>query len=204
MRGVLEDGIARLGLEVNTAQVDALMDYLALLQKWNKAYNLTAIKDPKQMVIYHVLDSLAIAPYITGQTVLDVGTGAGMPGVMLAILYPEKHITLLDSNGKKTRFLQHLKREMGLNNISIINERVEAVSTDSQFDCITSRAFASLSDMVALTRHLLAPTGRIAAMKGPKAKQEMMDAGLPAEQVKTYDLDVPFLNEARHLLVFGL
>lgn len=204
MRGVLEDGIARLGLEVSTAQVDALMDYLALLQKWNKAYNLTAIKDPKQMVIYHVLDSLAIAPYITGQTVLDVGTGAGMPGVMLAILYPEKHITLLDSNGKKTRFLQHLKREMGLNNISIINERVEAVSADSQFDCITSRAFASLSDMVALTRHLLAPTGRIAAMKGPKAKQEMMDAGLLAEQVKTYDLDVPFLNEARHLLVFGL
>lgn len=204
MRGVLEDGIARLGLEVSTAQVDALMDYLALLQKWNKAYNLTAIKDPKQMVIYHVLDSLAIVPYITGQTVLDVGTGAGMPGVMLAILCPDKHITLLDSNGKKTRFLQHLKREMGLNNISIINERVEAVPAQPPFDCITSRAFASLTDMVALTRHLLAPSGVIVAMKGPKAKQEIMDAGLPAEQVKTYDLDVPFLNEARHLLVFGL
>lgn len=204
MRGVLEDGIARLGLAVNTAQVDALMDYLALLQKWNKAYNLTAIKDPKQMVIYHVLDSLAIVPYVTGQTVLDVGTGAGMPGVMLAILCPDKHITLLDSNGKKTRFLQHLKREMGLDNISIINERVEAVPAQPPFDCITSRAFASLTDMVALTRHLLAPSGVIVAMKGPKAKQEIMDAGLPAEQVKTYDLDVPFLNEARHLLVFGL
>lgn len=204
MRGVLEDGIARLGLEVSTAQVDALMDYLALLQKWNKAYNLTAIKDPKQMVIYHVLDSLAIVPYIKGDTVLDVGTGAGMPGVMLAIICPEKHITMLDSNGKKTRFLQNLKREMKLENIRIINDRVEAVPADNQFDCITSRAFASLSDMVALTRHLLAPSGMMAAMKGPKADQEIIEAGLPSEQVRKYDLDVPFLNEARHLLVFGL
>ena len=165
-RHVLENGIKKLALEVSTEQVDLLMAYLALLIKWNKAYNLTAIRNPEEMVSKHILDSLSIASRIEGQYFLDVGTGAGLPGVILAILYPERQFDLLDSNGKKTLFLFQVKTELNLDNISIFQCRVEHHSIGPVYDGILSRAFSTLHDMVKGSNHLLKDTGHFYAMKG--------------------------------------
>jgi 16S rRNA (guanine527-N7)-methyltransferase len=158
LRTQLLDGIAALGLTLPADAPARLLDYLALLQRWNAAYNLTAVRDPAQMVTRHLLDSLAIAPFVQGDTLADLGSGAGLPGIPLAIAAPQRVVTLVDTNGKKARFLREAARTLDLANVRVAQQRVEDVT--GRFDCITARAFASLADMLAWGGHLLAPAGR--------------------------------------------
>jgi len=163
IKALLKQGLQSLGLK---AVCDPLLQYLLLLNKWNVAYNLTAIRDLESMVSKHLLDSLAILPWLNGVRILDVGTGAGLPGIPLAIANPEIHFVLLDSNGKKTRFLQEAKRQLDLKNLEIVQFRVENYHPAQGFDTVISRAFSSLEQMIHWTEHLLAKDGNWLAMKG--------------------------------------
>ncbi|MAY34927.1 MAG: 16S rRNA (guanine(527)-N(7))-methyltransferase RsmG, partial [Spongiibacteraceae bacterium] len=165
-RDILERGLRTLELELSEQQRDLLMRYLALLVKWNRAYNLTAIRDPEEMVTKHLLDSLAVAPFVSGERLLDVGTGAGLPGIPLAIVYPDKLFELLDSNGKKTRFLVQVVADLALPNVTVHHKRIESGELAPVFDGILSRAFASLADMTRDCGPLLAEGGELLAMKG--------------------------------------
>lgn len=196
----LTAGADQLGVTLSTAQHDLLLAYLALLSKWNKAYNLTAVRDPDEMVSRHLLDSLSVAPFVIGERWLDVGSGGGMPGIPLAILFPEKRLTLLDSNGKKTRFLTQVKLELQLANLEVIHNRVEAYQPAQAFEGIVSRAFSSLEDFSNWTRHLGDVETRWLAMKGLHPTDELV--ALPADfrldSVQT--LTVPGCQGQRHLL----
>lgn len=196
----IRQGIAALGLSVTDGQLAQFEEIIARLEKWNKAYNLTAIRDPGQMVTLHLLDSLAIAQYLKPGRLLDVGTGPGFPGIPLAILQPEREYFLLDSNGKKTRYLKQLVFEMGLKQVTVLDTRVEQWQPDRPFDVIVSRAFASLDKMVQLTRHLLADTGVWQAMKGDKADDEQGQLPEDVEVVAVQPLNVPQLDAERHLI----
>lgn len=201
---ILAEGISELGLELDDAQQGKLLDYLDLLLKWNRVYNLTAITDHRSGVVRHLLDSLAIAPYIEGERLLDVGSGGGLPGIPLAISYPEKQFTLLDSNSKKTRFLVQAKGELGLNNLNVVHSRIEEFRPERPFDMILSRAFASLKDIVTLTGHLLDDEGRVMAMKGQIEANELAEIPQGYRVEKSIELAVPGLQqEQRHLLVIG-
>jgi 16S rRNA (guanine527-N7)-methyltransferase len=204
IEATLRRGCTDLGLTANEQQVQLWLDYLQLLIKWNRAYNLTAVRDPAQMVVKHLLDSLAVAPLVTGQRLIDVGTGAGLPGIPLAIYYPDTEIHLLDSNVKKTRFLFQVKTELGLDNMTVHHQRVELYQPDQRFDAVLSRAFASLQDMVDGCRHLLRPQGRFLAMKGarPDGELQACDSAVRLEAIN--ELIVPGLNEQRHLLELSL
>lgn len=195
-------GIDQLGLTTTELQQQKLLDYLGLMQKWNKAYNLTAIRDPQQMLIRHLLDSLAVVPYIQSGELIDVGSGGGLPGIPLAILFPDQAITTLDSNSKKTRFQNQVRIELELNNLEVIHGRVESLE-DRQFSQVISRAFASIVDMVTLSQALLAHKGVFLAMKGRYPEAEL--AELPPQYVlqQSHELHVPGLEEERHLLVLG-
>lgn len=197
----LEQGIAALGLNLPAEAVARLLDYQALLERWNSAYNLTAVRDPAEMVTRHLLDSLAILPYVQGATLADLGTGPGLPGIPLAIAAPGRQILLVDSNGKKVRFLREAIRALKLEGVRAVQSRVEDV--EGQFDCITARAFASLADMFGWGGHLLAPDGIWLAMKGKSPDEEL--PGLPAGFALrgTHALRVPGLEAERHLLVIG-
>lgn len=199
----LDRGVAGLSLDISAAQRDALLAYLELLQRWNRAYNLTAVRDPLEMVTRHLLDSLSIAPHLSGQRFLDVGTGAGLPGIPLAIVFPERQFELLDSNGKKTRFLIEARQRLGLDNVTVHSTRVESLTDQAGFDGILSRAFASLADMVAGCQHLLAQGGKMYAMKGQYPEQEL--SHLPKRFIVEgcHSLHVPGIDEARHLLVLS-
>lgn len=179
----LADGLAKQGAVLSSSQQRQLIDYLALLFKWNRAYNLTAVRDPAQMVSRQLLDSLSILPYLAGPRVLDVGTGAGLPGIPLAIARPDLQFTLLDANGKKVRFVRQAILELGLANVTAEQQRVESYRPAAPFNTITSRAFAELKDFVALTGRLLAPGGQWLAMKAMLAGQESdaLPAGLMPE-----------------------
>ena len=196
----LEQGIVELGLSVPGEQQQKLLDYVALLHKWNKTYNLTAIRDPQQMVSNHLLDSLAITPHLWSGRWLDVGCGAGLPGIVMAIVQPHSQITLLDSNSKKTGFVQQAIIELGLKNASVQCVRIEDFQAPEKFDGIVSRAFTELGDFLRVTHRLLAPSGRWAAMKG-WAEKEL--AGLPDDCAveKIVELKVPGLEAARSLVV---
>ncbi len=159
----LDNGLQQFGL---TSICSPLVQYLLLLKKWNVAYNLTAIRDPEAMINKHLLDSLAIIPWVKGSRILDVGTGPGLPGIPLAIAQPEKQFVLLDSNGKKTRFLHEVKRQLNLKNLEIVQFRVENYHPTQGFDTVTSRAFSSLDQMIHWTQHLIAKEGIWLAMKG--------------------------------------
>jgi len=196
----LRRGCDTLQLELSPGQYDLLLDYLALLAKWNRAYNLTAVRDPAAMVSRHLLDSLVIAPHIQGQRLIDVGTGAGLPGIPLAILLPQREFHLLDSNGKKTRFLFQVKTALRLDNMSVHHARVESFQAAEPFDAVLSRAFASLQDMVAGCRQLLAPQGRFLAMKGAYPTDELDAIATQCEVKAVYPLSVPGLAEQRHLV----
>tara|TARA_R110002049_G_scaffold153362_1_gene317617 strand:+ start:311 stop:958 length:648 start_codon:yes stop_codon:yes gene_type:complete len=196
----LRRGCDDLELSVDTVQLQQLLDYLALLARWNKAYNLTAIRDEAQMVTRHLLDSLAVAPFITGRRLIDVGTGAGLPGVPLAILFADRSFDLLDSNGKKTRFLFQVKTALGLDNIVVHQARVESFPVAQPYDAVLSRAFASLQDMVHGCRHLLAPGGSFLAMKGALSAEELASVGAEYPECEVYPLRVPGLREQRHLV----
>lgn len=163
IKSLLENGLEQFGLSSISG---SLLDYLFLLKKWNLAYNLTAVRDLESMVNKHILDSLAILPWVKGNKIIDVGTGAGLPGIPLAIAAPEKKFVLLDSNGKKTRFLNEVKRQLDLKNIEIVQFRVENYRPEQGFDTVISRAFSSLHQMIQWTEHLLAKEGFWLAMKG--------------------------------------
>ena len=178
----------------------SLLGYLALLSKWNRAYNLTAVRDPGEMVTRHLLDSLAIAPYLTGRRLIDVGTGGGLPGVPMAILFPDREFHLLDSNGKKTRFLFQVKTALGLDNMTVHQARVESFHSEAPFDAVLSRAFASLEDMVSGCRHLLGEGGHFLAMKGAYPREELDAVAGECRVEAVHPLLVPGLGEQRHLV----
>ena len=197
----LAAGIAQMRLDILSTQQQKLLDYLALLQKWNKTYNLTALRDPAQMISHHLLDSLTILPYLANaQSMIDVGSGGGMPAIPAAICRPDLRITMVDANSKKTTFLRQAIIELGLDNAAVSSSRVEDWQ-DNQADIVTSRAFAELADFVRLTRHLLGENGHWAAMKGVYPQDELFR--LP-ENVAAYQIDpvhVPTLNAERHIVL---
>ena len=203
LRDRILSGAKILSIELTDQQTSQLTQYVELLAKWNKAYNLTAIRDPEQMVYRHILDSLSIALYIKSDNMLDVGSGPGLPGIPLAIMYPEKQVTTLDSNGKKTRFMTQAKAELGLHNLTVVNERVELYKPDQLFNEITSRAFSSLVDMVQGTRHLLSQSGVYLAMKGLYPEEELRELTkqTKSELVESIELTVPGSEGERHLVI---
>ncbi|MFG6138941.1 MULTISPECIES: 16S rRNA (guanine(527)-N(7))-methyltransferase RsmG [unclassified Halomonas] len=198
----LERGLAELGLDVAADRRERLVALVGLLHKWNRAYNLTAVRDPEEMVARHVLDSAAVLPFVTGPSLLDVGAGPGLPGLVLAILAPELDVTLLDSNGKKVRFQRQAVMELGLARVTPVQARVEAFEAPAGgFDQVISRAFASLEDFLALSRELPGEGGQWLAMKGPAVEDEL--AGLPEgiAAVARHTLRVPFSVGDRRLVI---
>ncbi|OGS75581.1 MAG: 16S rRNA (guanine(527)-N(7))-methyltransferase [Gallionellales bacterium GWA2_55_18] len=200
LAGELQLGCAQLGIPLDAGTQGKLLDYLALLHKWNKVYNLTAIRDPQQMVSNHLLDSLAVMPHLWAGRWLDVGCGAGLPGLVLAVAQPDWQFALLDSNSKKTGFVQQAVIELGLRNVSVHCERVEDWQPEERFDGIISRAFSELGEFLRSTRHLMAPHGRWAAMKGaPQQELTGVPGGCRVERV--VPLQVPGLHAARSLVI---
>ena len=196
----LASGIDSLGLELNQETQQKLLDYMALLQKWNKVYNLTAIRNAEQMVSHHLLDSLSVLSHLWAGRWLDVGCGAGLPGLVLAIARPHWSFTLLDSNSKKTSFVQQVAIELGLKNVTVICARVEQMQANEKFDGIISRAFAETADFVKLTRHLLADKARWAAMKGtPDQELQRLPGDVEVERI--IPLKVAGLDAARCLVL---
>lgn len=197
----LTAGIAALGLALPDGAEHKLLAYLALLDKWNRVYNLTAVRNAERMVSHHLLDSLAAVPFFQGTSVLDVGSGGGLPGIPLAIARPELQVTLIDSIAKKTAFLLQAKAELSLSNLNVVTSRVEDFRPETGFDVVTSRAFSDLKEFVVLTRHLLKPGGRWLAMKGLYPHEEI--AMLPDFAKVNADraLAVPGLDASRHLIV---
>ena len=195
---MLADGARALGIDLSAAQQQKLLDYVGLLNKWNKAYNLTAVREPTEMVVRHLLDSLSVLPYVQATEIIDVGTGAGIPGIPLAIALPSLKVTLLDSNGKKTRFARQAALELGLTNVEVVQARAEQYRNATPQ--VISRAFASLPDMLEVAGPLLAPGGRMLAMKAALTDVEM--AGVQAPwQAQRITLKVPGLDERRQLII---
>ncbi|WP_108125865.1 16S rRNA (guanine(527)-N(7))-methyltransferase RsmG [Saccharospirillum mangrovi] len=203
-RAELEAGIDALALDIDAAVADRLLAYHALLVKWNRAYNLTSVRDPAQMIHRHLIDSLAIVPFINDSDLLDVGTGPGLPGMILALVRPDQSIALLDSNGKKTRFLTQVKLDLGVDNVTVVHNRLESWQPQRRFGQITSRAFATLDEMVAKSLHLLAPAGHFLAMKGryPQDELDALPAGVACDAV--HSLNVPGTSGARHLVQLSI
>jgi 16S rRNA (guanine527-N7)-methyltransferase len=198
---VLKQGIKDLKLELNDGQVEKLLDYLALLNKWNSVYNLTSVRDPMQMVTLHVLDSLAAVPAFVGATnVLDVGAGGGLPGMVLAISRPDMKVSMIDTVHKKTAFLNQVKAELELGNVTVYTKRVEQLEVKTKFDVITSRAFADLSDFVNWSGHVLAEGGQFIALKGTAPAEERERLPEPWKVQKLEPLEVPGLDAERHLV----
>lgn len=200
LRAELEAGLARLGLALDAPRVEALLAYLDLMAKWNRVYNLTAIADPPRMLSHHLLDSLAVLPHIDAGRLLDVGSGAGLPGIPLALARPDLQVTLLEASQKKAAFLQQAAIELKLDNVEAVHARAEDYRPPSPFPRIISRAFSELADFVRLTAHLLAEGGRWLAMKGlyPQAEIGRLEGARVVEVVR---LAVPGLDAERHLVI---
>lgn len=199
----LEEGLAKLRLRLPIGVEPRLLGYLDLLQKWNKVYNLTAIREPEKMVSHHLLDSLAILPHVTGQTLADVGSGAGLPGIPLAVVRPEMQVSLFEVNHKKATFLRQAVIELGLDNATVFTDRVENFLPATKFDFVISRAFAELSEYSALAGHLCSADGTLAAMKGLYPYEEI--AQLPSSFIckSIVKLDVPGVDVERHLVLMA-
>ncbi len=197
----LDEGLSELGLALDRDASSRLLEYLALLDKWNRTYNLTAIRDVARAVSGHLLDCLAVVPYLAGKRVLDVGSGAGLPGIPIAVAKPEVQVTLLDSNHKKAAFLRQAVAELQLKNVNVICERVENWRPTGRFDCIISRAFAEITEFVESASHLLAPAGVFASMKGVRPFEEIarLPRGFRVKDVLR--LKVPMLAAERHLVL---
>ncbi len=177
MRDKLKAGLQSLGLDPEQQPCDQYLAYIALLHKWNQAYNLTALKDPEQMLSRHVLDSLSVLSFIEGQYCLDIGTGPGLPGMILALALPDTEWVLLDSNQKKIRFLRHVKAELGISNVDIVQSRAESYKSTKDFDTIICRAFAPLNRLLELSQHLINQDNQLLAMKGKQANDEIKELG---------------------------
>ncbi|HET7307555.1 MAG TPA: 16S rRNA (guanine(527)-N(7))-methyltransferase RsmG [Gammaproteobacteria bacterium] len=198
---LLDRGVGALGIELDAAQRDKLCDFVRLIDKWNHAYNLSAVRAPAEMVNRHLVDSLSALPYVRGKRLLDVGTGAGLPGIPLAIARPAMGVVLLDGNGKKTRFCIQAAGELELDNVGVVHSRAEDYEPDERFDTVISRAFGSLADFAATAGHLLRAGGRLVAMKGNVTDEER--AALPASWrvIENAPLTVPGAKIGRRVLV---
>lgn len=190
-------------LKISVEKVDELLEFIYLLDKWNKTYNITAIRDLEQMVILHIIDSASVYNYLKGNSIIDIGTGGGIPGIIFAILNPNLKVTLLDSNQKKTRFLRFVKRQMKISNIEIVCERVEKYQPNTAYDVVISRAFSEVGQFLKLAGHLCAQGGGVYAMKGPREESEKNANVHGYKLVKDIDIDVPFLDATRRLLIFN-
>lgn len=193
-RDLLIQGLHELNLNLNSIQIEQLLAFVQLIVKWNKTYNLTAIRQPEDMIALHLLDSLAIVPYIQGERMIDIGTGAGLPGIPVAIALPAVKVTLLDSNSKKTRFVQQAVLELTLKNVNIQHSRVEDYQIEQGFSTLTTRAFARLNDIIYCSQHLIAENGIILAMKAQLNDDELADITLHNTVIA---LHVPFINATR-------
>ncbi|APZ04964.1 MULTISPECIES: 16S rRNA (guanine(527)-N(7))-methyltransferase RsmG [Kosakonia] len=193
--------LAEAGISLSDQQQQQLVAYVEMLHKWNKAYNLTSVRDPNEMLVRHILDSIVVAPHLQGTRFIDVGTGPGLPGIPLSIVRPESHFTLLDSLGKRVRFLRQVQHELKLTNIEPVQSRVEDFPAEPPFDGVISRAFASLNDMVSWCHHLPGDAGRFYALKGqlPEDEIALLPAGLAVESI--VELKVPHLEGERHLVI---
>ena len=201
LRQRLDDGLHALGLDL--ALATPLLDYLGLLLRWNRTYNLTAIRDPDEMVVRHLLDSLAMHPHVQPGALADLGTGPGLPGIPLAIARPDLKVALVESNGKKARFLREAVRHLKLGNARVLESRAEAVAEPGAYAQITARALDTLDGILAVGGHLLAPQGRLLAMKGMHPAEEI--AALPPgwAALAVHPLTVPGLDAERHLVEVG-
>jgi 16S rRNA (guanine527-N7)-methyltransferase len=201
---LLAAGIAEMGLEVTAETQNKLLAYLALLQKWNKVYNLTAVRDPLEMVTLHLLDSLSVLPYIKAKSLLDVGSGGGLPGIVLAICQPALQVTTIDTVQKKTIFMRQVKGELGLDNLQVVHARVEKFNPNQKFEAIISRAFSEIALFVKLTQKLLTQNGQWLAMKGQMPHDELAKAALESLKIRVQQLiplTVAGLDAERHLIV---
>ena len=198
---VLVEGITKLGQSIDEAKIDCLLGFINLVEKWNKAYNLTAIKQKQDMIRLHVLDSLTVLPYLNGTKIIDIGTGAGLPGIPLAICLPDLAFTLLDSNAKKTRFVQQAVLELKLTNVQIVHSRVEDFQPEQRYDTVLTRAFAELADIVQTTRHLAAENGRLLAMKGRCSDEELSQV---LHKKTIIPVQVPEVEAERNLVCIEL
>jgi len=198
----LSAGIQQAGLDISKDVQQALLDYLALMQKWNKVHNLTAVRDAGEMVTLHLLDSLVVLPHIQAKRLLDVGSGAGLPGIVLALCRPDLQVTVLDSNNKKASFMLQAKAELGIDNLQVVCKRVEEFKPDMPFDIVVSRAFSDLALFIRLTRHLCAADGMWLAMKGVYPEQELaqLEAETGLAPTGIIALQVPGLDAQRHLV----
>lgn len=195
----LEQSCARLQLSMSDGQKQQLVAYVLLLEKWNKVYNLTSVRDPLEMMQRHILDSLALMPYLDAESLLDVGTGAGLPGIPLAIALPQMQVTLLDSNSKKTRFLQQVKAELKLTNVKVVHGRVEQVVLP-KFSVVTARAFATIAQIIDLAGRHCDDSGSLVLMKGLYPEQELQHMGSDFKLQDVVSLDVPGCDAERHLV----
>ncbi len=200
LRKQLENGIAGLQLTLPDAAIAQLLQYLELLTKWNRAYNLTAVRDPAEMVSRHLLDSLAVMPYVHGDHCADVGSGAGLPGIPLAIALPQKQFTLIDSNGKKIRFIAQAIAELGLKNVRAVQCRIESLQPEHAYDVVLSRAFATLADMAQGCEHVLTAQGVMLAMKGMYPQQELSELPERFKVDACHALKIPNEEGQRHLI----
>jgi 16S rRNA (guanine527-N7)-methyltransferase len=199
MRAAIERGLAALGLEAPAQAVAQLVHYLELIQRWNRVYNLTAITDAAEMVPKHLLDSLAVLPKLEAARLADIGSGAGLPGVPIAILRPELPVTLVETSGKKARFLRTVARELGLTNVAVAETRIERWRPEPAPDAVVARALASLPELCALVRDWLPAGGRLYALKGPKAEDELGALPPGFELAARHRLEVPGLDAERWL-----
>ena len=198
----LATGLSALGLDLNITQRQKLLDYLALIAKWNKVYNLTAVRDPEAMIIQHLLDSLTVLPYLKDVTrLIDIGAGGGLPGIPLAIAHPAFEITLLDSSHKKTTFLRQACLELVLTNVEVVCERVEHYQPQTGFEVVIARAFSDLGEFARLTAHLLAKGGKLCAMKGVYPHEELDKLPHQFKLQEVIPLTVPGMNANRHLVI---
>lgn len=197
----LHQGLAELGLDPQSCPCEAYLQYIDLLAKWNRTYNLTGVREKKRMIHVHVLDSLAVLPYIRGKRCLDIGTGAGLPGFILALAQPDIHWTLMDSNGKKIRFLRQLLFEMKIVNVEIVHSRAEKFLSSAAYSSIISRAFGTLGEYKRAVEHLLLPGTRALAMKGRVANAELQEVADLNVSISVVELQVPGIDAHRSLVL---
>ncbi len=196
--------ISKTDLDVSSLQRERLIGYIEMLDKWNKAYNLTSVRNPVDMLVKHILDSIVVSPYLNGERLIDVGTGPGLPGIPLAIMNPDKQFYLLDSLGKRIRFIKQVLHELDIKNVVTVQSRVEEFQPQQKFDTVLSRAFASMTDMVQWCQHLPKPeTGQFLALKGMHPQGEIAELPEWCNVISVKTLKVPELDGERHLVILA-